>query len=145
MRTSLINKTNYQDILIILRRKVFSGHDAISNLFNMSGPSFQASLDTSKCLDMMENFMMASRVVVNYKLQQFIEPSDVRQLARTMLLYRDQQNFTSELSKRNATTRFVDASTTRTRNMIALLRADRNTSVMDIPADDNDDSPEIPY
>ena len=62
LRTSLINKTNYQDILIILRRKVLSGHEAISNLFNMSGLCFQASLDTLKCLDMMENFMMASKL-----------------------------------------------------------------------------------
>ena len=56
-----------------------------------------------------------------------------------MLLYRDQQNFTSELSKRKATTRFLDSSITRTQNVIALLRADLNTSIMDIPADDHDD------
>ena len=83
--------------------------------------------------------MMDSRVVVGYKLQQYIEPSVVRHLARTMLLYRDQQNFHSELSKKKATTRFEDSSTTRTRNMIALLKADHNTSMMDIPADDHDD------
>ena len=46
LKISLMNKNTYHEVWTTIKRKVLNGRAAIQNLFNITGPSFQTSLDT---------------------------------------------------------------------------------------------------
>ena len=74
LRTSLLHKSTYQEVWMIIKRKVLCGREAIRNIFNITGPSSQISLDTGKCLDTMEVFIMVATLVIRLGLHQYLEP-----------------------------------------------------------------------
>ena len=98
LKTSLMNKTTYHEGWTTIKRKVLNGRAAIQNLFNLTGPSFQTSLDMGKCLDLMEIFIMVAKLVVSFKLHQFIEPEDIKVIAKSFLLFADLSEFHNVLS-----------------------------------------------
>ena len=130
LKTSLINKNSYQEVWTVIKRRVLNGRASIQNRFNISGPSFRLSLDTGKCLDLMEIFIMVSKIVVNLKLQQFIEPEDIKTMARSMLLFTDLSHFNNELSNKRSTRRGDDTSTTQLMGVMDHLAGDLDTSAI---------------
>ena len=138
LRKDMVDKSNWQEIFRTIKRKVLNGHEGIVNLFNLTNPGYQVSLDTGKALDLMEQFVMVTTIVIGYKLQQFIDPIDVKHLAKSFLLYRDQQDFNNTLSKKKMSARTDDSSTTKMKGMIRMLRADPNTSMINMPNTDDD-------
>ena len=74
LRTSLLHKNTYHEVWTIIKRKVLNGRAAIQNMFNITGPGFQIRLDTGKCLDIMEVFIMVAKLVIKLKLHQYLEP-----------------------------------------------------------------------
>ena len=127
LRTSLLHKNTYHEVWTIIKRKVLNGRAAIQNMFNITGPGFQIRLDTGKCLDIMEVFIMVAKLVINLKLHWFFEPEDIKSMARSLFLFTDLSEFYSVLSKRKAEGRSGDISTIELQELIALVREDPNT------------------
>ena len=64
LRKDLVNKYNWLGIFQAFKRKVLNGHEGIVKLFNLTSPGFQASLDTGKALDLMEQFVVVTTIVI---------------------------------------------------------------------------------
>ena len=57
LRGHILHKESLIDIWKFIQMRVLNGHGAVRDLFNMTGPSHQPSLDVGKCIDSMETFL----------------------------------------------------------------------------------------
>ena len=87
VRDLVLNKRSFNEIFCVIKRKYLNGHIAIENLFNLKNIEKYCSLDTAKCVELMDNFQLNGKLVIKYNLHTYLEPKDTRLLAESMLLH----------------------------------------------------------
>ena len=81
-------------------------------------------------VELINNFLLACTLVIKYNLQHFLESRDVLQLAKSILLYRDQQDFMVQLLSKRDSSRGDDFMTSKMKKLVAGLRRDHNISMV---------------